>query len=683
MSEARWKKVTKSKPCPACGKPDWCAWTPDGEMLKCERSATPPAGMVLVTLKDGGALFKYPSCDGGAAPCTRPAAPKGKGGSFGKVVEAYPYRDASGALLFEVVRFDPKGFRQRRPDGKGGWIWSLGDTPRVLYRLPELLAADKAGWVFVCEGEKDVDNVRALGLTATCNPGGAGKWGCLADDSALHGRRVAIIPDRDAPGKKYAGQRHAQDVAACLHGKAADVRVLDLPGDGKDASDWLDANDAKEPADLAKALVQMAESAPLWTPASAAPDSAVSDSTSSPVVVCMADVRPEPVRWLWPSRIALGKLTVIAGDPGLGKSFLTLDMAARVTKGTAWPDAPGVCTTPGGVVLLSAEDDPGDTIRPRLDAASADVTRIMLLKAVRENASDGGKARTFNLAEDLDALETAIASADGCRMVVVDPISAYLGQTDSHRNSDVRALLAPLSVLAAQCGVAVVAVTHLRKGEGAAIYRAMGSLAFVAAARAVYAVGADPNDESGARRLVLPVKNNLGNDRSGLAYRLVADEGAMPHGVWESDPVTIQVDDILSALSKRPGPTPDVRDGAAEWLRVELASGPRPSKELLKAGAAEGHSKRTLQRAKETLGVIAKKTRFDGHWTWELPEGIHQARTPTAHTDNLATLGEPGALGESPNDSARSGPAETTPKTEERQERQDAIVDDHSPEATT
>ena len=117
----------------------------------------------------------------------------------GRIAAQYPYCDASGALLFEVVRFDPKDFRQRRPDGKGGWIWSLGDTARVLYRLPGILAADKNGWVFVCEGEKDVDNLRALGLPATCNPGGAGKWGKLSDDSILHGKRVVIIPDRDEP----------------------------------------------------------------------------------------------------------------------------------------------------------------------------------------------------------------------------------------------------------------------------------------------------------------------------------------------------------------------------------------------------------------------------------------------------------------------------------------------------
>lgn len=180
----------------------------------------------------------------------------------GRIIATYDYRDSSGQLLYQVVRFDPKDFRQRRPDGNGGWTWKLADTPRVLYRLPELLAADKGEWVFLPEGEKDADNLATIGLTATCNPGGAGKWKHLADDSDLHGRRVAIIADSDAPGRD-----HAQDVAGRLHGKAAEVKILSMPDGHKDVSDWLEAMDSREPEDLAATLVSMAEAAPEWAPA--------------------------------------------------------------------------------------------------------------------------------------------------------------------------------------------------------------------------------------------------------------------------------------------------------------------------------------------------------------------------------------------------------------------------------
>lgn len=158
------------------------------------------------------------------------------GDGLGRVVATYDYRDPKGELLFQVLRFEGKKFRQRRPDGHGGWVWKLGRTPRVLYRLPELLAAGADEWVFIVEGEKDADRLAALGLVATTCPQGAGNWSKLSDDSALHGRRVAIIGDKDE-----AGRRHAADVATRLQNRAKEVPVLELPGDGKDASDWLHA----------------------------------------------------------------------------------------------------------------------------------------------------------------------------------------------------------------------------------------------------------------------------------------------------------------------------------------------------------------------------------------------------------------------------------------------------------
>lgn len=151
------------------------------------------------------------------------------------IVATYPYLDETGNLLYEVLRLNPKGFRQRRPDGQGGWLWNLSGARRVLYHLPELLKADSGQWVFVVEGEKDVDSLRAIGLTATCNSGGASKWRHTEDD-VLTGRKVAILPDRDEPGEK-----HAIDVANRLQPKAAQVRIVRLPGESKDASDFIEA----------------------------------------------------------------------------------------------------------------------------------------------------------------------------------------------------------------------------------------------------------------------------------------------------------------------------------------------------------------------------------------------------------------------------------------------------------
>jgi len=169
-----------------------------------------------------------------------PSSPKSKrsNGILGRIVAEYDYCDEHGIPLYQSVRYaDPKDFRQRRPNGKGGRLWNLPKTVRhVLYRLPELLAADPAEWVFVVEGEKDVDRLRNEGCVATCNVGGAGKWLDSYSES-LRGFKVCIIADKDDPGRK-----HAQKVAKSLHGVALEVKVVECSGEGvKDASDWFDA----------------------------------------------------------------------------------------------------------------------------------------------------------------------------------------------------------------------------------------------------------------------------------------------------------------------------------------------------------------------------------------------------------------------------------------------------------
>ena len=530
----------------------------------------------------------------------RPAAKRTAPGS--KIVATYDYRDATGKLLFQVVRYEPKDFRQRRPDGNGGWTWKLDGVPRVLYRLPELLAAPSSEWVFVPEGEKDVDNVRALSLVGTTNPGGAGTWHKLDDDSALHGRRVAVLGDKDAQGRKHAGQ-----VARALNGKAAEVRIVELPGEGKDVSDWIESLDCRMAEELRTALLELAAAAPIYeTP------------TVGPVLVRVADVRPEPLAWLWPGRIPLGKVTVLSGDPGLGKSLITLDIAARVSTGTPWPDSPDIVNPAGSVVLLSAEDDIADTIRPRLDAAGADVNRIAVLEAVNypDPQGDTWQKKMFSLRRDLSALEKAVTKTGSVRLIVIDPLTAYLDGTDSHKCADVRGLLAPLSELAARYKVAVLAVSHLNKNPATpAMYRTMGSLAFVAAARAVWVVTKDK--DNGTRRLVVPVKHNLAHDTTGMAYT-IQDELGIPLVAWESDPVTISADEALADPFGGNREELGEREQAAEWLRNMLASGPVGTEEIKQAAREAGFSWATVKRAKALAGVEPFHVGYGTPWQWRL-----------------------------------------------------------------
>ncbi len=377
----------------------------------------------------------------------------------------------------------------------------------------------------------------------------------------------------------------------------------------------------------------------------------------APVIVRLSDVKPEPVAWLWPGRIALGKLTLIAGDPGLGKSFLTLDMASRVSRGWAWPDAPGVATTPGGVVLLSAEDGVADTIRPRLDAAGADATRIVALEAIRSVGDNGRESdRAFDLSRDLPALEGAIRSVEGCRLVVIDPVTAYLGGVDSHKNAEIRGLLAPLGAIAERHRVAVVAVTHLNKsGGGPAIYRAMGSLAFAAAARAAWAVSKDRNDPR--RRLLLPIKNNIAQDTGGLAYRIEpTGVDGCPAVAWEPDPVNVSADDALGGDRGYDGGRTE-RDDAAAWLCDFLARGSKPANDVFSEAKAAGFAKRTIQRAKALAGVRPRKETFGGGWVWELsaPAQDRQPEAQEGHTPDV------GNLGTNPGENIENQPKDATP----------------------
>jgi putative DNA primase/helicase len=327
-----------------------------------------------------------------------------------------------------------------------------------------------------------------------------------------------------------------------------------------------------------------------------------------PVIVRLSEVEPQPVQWLWPGRIALGKLTLLAGDPGLGKSCLSLDLAARVSLGSPWPDDRTSTAPRGSVVLLGAEDGLNDTVRPRLDAMGADTKRIFALQGVKP--ADEADPRAFNLARYLPALEEAIRAAGDCRLVVVDPITAYLGETDSHKNADVRALLHPLCELADRRGVAVVAVTHLNKGNGAAaMYRATGSLAFVATARAAWLVTRAANDAS--RRLLLPMKNNLGGDTRGMAFTI---RGGVVE--WEPEPVPMDADQALAALAGG-----DDRDDVGDWLREGLAGRRVPVTELMADAEANGITPKQLRGAMKRIGAKSRRTGFGkgSSCEWYLP----------------------------------------------------------------
>jgi len=236
----------------------------------------------------------------------------------------------------------------------------------------------------------------------------------------------------------------------------------------------------------------------------------------TPILICMADVQPRSVDYLWKPWLPLRTLTVWAGDPGMMKSTMALGFAACVTRGFDWPDGSDG-PEPGNVLIMSAEDDPETVIRPRLDAAEADTSRVTLLTSVRRQRGGEQVNGFVNLARDLDVLSEAVRQVGGVQLAIIDPLSAYLGGIDTHRNAEVRGVLAPIQAFAEAHDCCVLAVTHLNKSRGtSALHRITGSLAFTAAARVVALVMREGED--GERRLLLCEKNNLAPRPDGFAF---------------------------------------------------------------------------------------------------------------------------------------------------------------------
>lgn len=335
--------------------------------------------------------------------------------------------------------------------------------------------------------------------------------------------------------------------------------------------------------------------------------------------VCVADVEARPIEWLWDGRIARGKLTLLAGNPDLGKSQIAIDISARLSRGAEWPD--GGAARASATLMLSAEDAVDDTIRPRLEAAGADLRRVHVVTMVIEK---DGRQRSFNLQEDLGRLRKSISTIGGVGLVIVDPITSYMGaNVDSHRTTDVRGVLEPFAALADETKVAVLGITHPPKAaQSNALHAFTGSLAYVAAARLAFLAIEEPDTE---RRLLLPVKNNVGARAAGLGYRLeqtIVSEGIVASRVcWDSAPVTMSANEAMRMTSTDGR---GARAEAMELLREQLAGGPMAAAEIERLAADRGIKDRTLRRARDELGVVSKKTGYGGGWSWSLPEGGQQ-----------------------------------------------------------
>lgn len=376
---------------------------------------------------------------------------------------------------------------------------------------------------------------------------------------------------------------------------------------------------------------------------------------TQPKGVLLSDVEREEVEWLWEGRIPRGKITVLDGDPGLGKSAFTTDLAARVSVGRTFPDG-SECPI-GGVVMMNAEDGLADTIRPRLDAAGGDPSKVLALAEIPDEANPEHD-RVLSLPGDIGALEEGIARV-GAALVVVDPLMAFLGgATDTHKDHDVRRALTPLKSLAERTGVSVLIVRHLNKGGGGSgnpLYRGGGSIAIVGAARSGLLIASDPNDAEGKRRVLAPLKNNLAEMPRSVSFEVVNSASGAARVEWHGESELGAADLVKAPLDEE---EKSALDEATDFLRDALSGEggrdvPMAAKVVQRDAKGAGIADATLRRAKLRLKVKSEKERIDGSWTWSLPkeqdvceEGAQGSPSPNderlEHVEHLR-IGKPNA----------------------------------------
>jgi hypothetical protein len=440
-----------------------------------------------------------------------------------QVVATYDYTDEDGAVLFQVQRFAPKSFRQRRPEGTG-WTYKLGDVRRVLYRLPELLeAVDEGRTIYVVEGEKSADRLAGIGLAATCSPGGAGKWR-NEYNTPLTGAHVIVLPDNDTPG-----QMHAEKVAASLAIVAESVHVVPLPGLAHkgDVFDYLAARTgthAELRAELEAVVAEVIAAGPAKVVTPSAAETGAPQKIAPRIMKAgkLAAMTFDPIKFVVPGYIAEGA-TLLAGRPKLGKSWLALDMALAVASG-------GVCL--GGVrceegdVLYLALEDNWRRLQSRIkriweaEDPHAAIPDRLNLATEWPRADDGG----------VEAIRDWIAATPGARLVIVDVLAMFRatsrGRDQSAYDGDYMAIKS-LQSLAMETGVAIVIVHHTRKsgGEADPFEKVSGTLGLSGAADTTIILDRDGNGATlyGRGRDIEEVETAVEFDRMSCRWRALGD----------------------------------------------------------------------------------------------------------------------------------------------------------------
>jgi len=555
----------------------------------------------------------------------------------------YAYTDRNGAPIFYRARLNPpNGSGEKkvvRPLHADGAEWKIGEPVfseggKPLYALHRLAAADAAAPVYFVEGESCADALLRLGVLATTADGAQSDE--RADFSPLARLRVTLWPDNDKPGREHMQRVAAKLTALGCTVETLDIDALDLPETG-DVVDYLRAHPGATAGDLASLR---------RIPSGRA---AASCEAAPPVDLIRGDtVTIEPIRWAWRGWLARGKLHIMAGAPGTGKTTLALAFAATITVGGRWPD--GSRAEPGDVLIWSGEDDPRDTMAPRLLAMGADLRRIHFVGAVRE---EGDGPRAFDPASDMPRLRAAVTQAGIVpRLLIVDPIvNAVAG--DSHKNGEVRRALAPVCDLAREVDCVALGISHFSKGGAGRdpVERVTGSLAFGALARVVMATAKRP-DEQGGGRILARAKSNIGPDGGGFAYEVetlfLPDHPDVESSriLWR-EPLEGTARELLADADNADDAGTERRD-AGDWLREVLTEeGQQEARALRRLAEDAGFAWRTVQRAAKAAGAQIVRTGFGPkcRTVWRLPVAPDSPVAPVAPTKKLGASGASDGFG--------------------------------------
>jgi putative DNA primase/helicase len=360
-----------------------------------------------------------------------------------------------------------------------------------------------------------------------------------------------------------------------------------------------------------------------WTPIDA-PPVVIAPLDGTLKVARLSSVKAKPIRPLWAGCLYHGKVTVVAGIPGDGKSLISTDLVARISAGKHHPVGDGKFKV-APCLLLTAEDDPADTIRPRLDQAGADNELVELIEGVhRVDPVSGEKGLDLvSLINDLPAIERKIDELKAA-LLVIDPLTSF-ADSDTNKTADMRRLLDGLAQMAARTGAAILVITHLNKRSDArkAMQMIAGSHVIVAAVRVVLVTARDPNDKG--RRLLLPIKCNIGPDSLGFAFRVIPKThtvcGDVPVAEWETEKVgDLSADDVLIDSTPRAQAAVEKSTEVCDWLKDLLRKEPVEGRVMWEKAKAKDYGERRVKSALKMIGATCEVLGYQGKWHYRLPE---------------------------------------------------------------